>query len=41
MDDSVAMDCNDRFHGWKTGITSALAVKSMEPYELVDGVIVY
>ena len=41
MDGSVAMDCDDRFHGWKIGISSALAIKPTVPYELVDGVIVY
>ena len=38
---SVALDCDENYHGWDIGMTSALAVKSTEAYELVDGVIVY
>ena len=41
MDGSVAMDCDDKFRGWKIGTVSALAIKPAEPYEMVDGVIVY
>jgi len=37
----VAMDCDERFKGWKIGLTSAIAIKPAEPYNLVDGVIVY
>jgi hypothetical protein len=38
---AVAMDCDKSFDGWKLGIISPLAIKSLEPYELLDGVIVY
>jgi hypothetical protein len=41
MNGSVAMDCDNSFRGWKIGITSALAIKPTESYDLVDGVIVY
>jgi len=38
---AVAMDCDTNFAGWKLGITAPLAVKVLEPYDLLDGVIVY
>ena len=38
---SVIMDGKDSFREWKIGLTSAVAVKQMEPYELDNGVIVY
>jgi hypothetical protein len=38
---AVALDCNRSFAGWKLGITAPLAIKALDPYELVDGVIVY
>ena len=41
MDGSVAMDCDNSFRGWNLGITTAIAIKPAEPYELIDGVIVY
>jgi len=41
MNGSVAMDCADSLKGWQLGLTSAIAIKPTEPYELVDGVIVY
>jgi len=41
MDGSIALDCDNSFRGWKIGIASAIAIKPAEPYELIDGVIVY
>lgn len=41
MNGPVAMDCNDSFKGRQLGVTSAIAVKPAEPYDLVDRVIVY
>jgi uncharacterized iron-regulated protein len=38
---AVAMNCDRSFAGWKLGIISPLAIKPLEPYELIDGVIVY
>jgi len=35
------MDCADSVKGWQLGLTSAIEIKPTEPYELVDGVIVY
>jgi len=38
---AVAMDCDKKFAGWKLGIISQVATKLLEPYEVLDGVIVY
>jgi len=37
----VAIDCDDSYHGWKIGLTYALAIKPTEPCDLIDGLIVY
>ena len=37
----VALDLDDRFKGWKSGITESMVVKDAEVYELLDGLIVY
>jgi hypothetical protein len=36
LDGTVVMDCDDSFHGWQLGLTSAIAVKPVKPNELVD-----
>ena len=36
-----AVDLDDRFSGWRLGVTDCLAVRYREAYELVDGVIVH
>lgn len=38
---SIAMDLDSRFKGWTLGLTRCIAIAPAEPYELVDGVIVY
>ncbi len=38
---AVAMNCDGSFNGWKIGIMAQVATKPLEPYELLDGVIVY
>ena len=40
-DSSVAIDCDGRFSGWKLSLASHIAIKSAEPCDLVDGIIVY
>ncbi len=41
LDGAVAVDLDERYKGWKMGITQSLAVKPAEVWELLDGVIVY
>jgi hypothetical protein len=41
LDGAVAADLDERFAGWKLGITQSLAIKPAEACELLDGVIVY
>jgi hypothetical protein len=41
LDGAVAMDLDERYIGWKMGITQSLAVKPAEVWKLLDGVIVY
>jgi hypothetical protein len=41
LDGAVAVDLNERFSGWKMGITQSMAIKPAEVWELLDGVIVY
>ncbi|MGD9366734.1 MAG: hypothetical protein PVH87_13625 [Desulfobacteraceae bacterium] len=38
---NVAIDLDQRFKGWRLGITDCLAVRPSQPYELVDGVIIH
>jgi hypothetical protein len=39
--DSVAVDCDDRFLGWKAGFLSIIAIKPADVCDLVDGLIIY
>ncbi|MFO8084825.1 MAG: hypothetical protein R6U27_10960 [Desulfobacterales bacterium] len=39
--DTVAIDCDDRFSGWKAGFLSVIAIKPAEICDLVDGFIIY
>jgi hypothetical protein len=41
LDGAVAVDLDDRFAGWKMGITQSMTIKPAEVWELLDGVIVY
>ncbi len=41
IDGSVVIDCDRKFDGWKFGPASIIAIKSTEPCDLVDGIIVY
>ena len=38
---AVALDLDDRYRGWKLGMTSTIAIVPTECFELVDGLIVY
>ena len=40
-DKIVAMDCTEKFSGWKIGVLSVMAVKDMEVGDVLDGVLVY
>ena len=37
----VALDVDPAFNGWRLGITSCMAIRPSQPFELVDGVIVH
>ena len=39
--DSVAVDCDERFLGWKAGFLSAIAIKPAEVCDLIDGLIIF
>lgn len=41
LPDAVAIDLDDRYRGWKLGLTGTLAIVPAECFELLDGVIVY
>lgn len=41
LPDAVAMDLDDRYRGWKLGLTDTLAIVPVECLELLNGVIVY
>ncbi len=41
LDGTIAMDLDRRFKGWRLGVTASMALVPSQPYELVDGVIVY
>jgi len=41
VDGSVVIDCDNKFHGWKFGPASIIAIKPTETCDLVDGIIVY
>jgi len=41
IDGAVAVDLDERFARWKMGITQSLAIKQVEAWELLDGVIIY
>lgn len=38
---TVALDLDQRFKGWHLGVTDCMALAPSQPYDLVDGVIVY
>ena len=38
---AVALDLDDRYRGWKMGLTAPIAIVPAECFELVDGLIVY
>ena len=41
LPDAVALDLDERYQGWKLGLTSPIAIMPAECFELLDGVIVY
>ncbi|MDB4303651.1 hypothetical protein N9934_02555 [Desulfosarcina sp.] len=41
LPDAVALDLDDRYRGWKLGLTATIAIVPAECFELVDGLIVY
>jgi len=41
IEGAVAVDLDERFAGWKFGITQSAAIKPAEVWELLDGVVVY
>jgi hypothetical protein len=41
MPDAVALELDDRYRGWKLGLTASIAISPVECFELVDGLIVY
>ena len=41
LPDTVALDLDKRYRGWKLGLTGPIAIVPAEPFELVDGLIVY
>ena len=41
LPDEVALDLDERYRGWKFGLTSSSAIIPAECFELVDGLIVY
>jgi len=38
---AVALDLDDRYRGWKMGLTASIAIVPAECFDLVDGLIVY
>jgi hypothetical protein len=38
---AVALDLDERYAGWKLGITQSMAIKPAEVWELLDGVVIY
>jgi hypothetical protein len=38
---AVALDLDERFDGWKSGIVQSIAIKHTEVFELLDGLVVY
>jgi hypothetical protein len=41
LEGSVALNLDERFKGWKSGITQSIAIKHTGVWELLDGLIVY
>ena len=39
LNGAVAVDLDERFTGWKLGITQSVEIKKAEVWELLDGVI--
>ncbi|MDX2445365.1 MAG: hypothetical protein QNK30_16335, partial [Bacteroidales bacterium] len=38
---AVALDLDDRYQGWKLGMTAPIAIVQAECFDLVDGLIIY
>lgn len=41
LPEAMALDLDDRYRGWKLGLTDTIAIAPAEFFELVDGLIVY
>ena len=41
LDGAVALDLDERFAGWKPGITKNMGIKHTEVWELLEGIIGY
>ena len=41
IEGAVAVDLDERFTGWKLGLTQSMSIKPAEVWELLDGVIIY
>lgn len=41
LNGTVALDLDQRFEGWRLGVTACMALAPSQPYELIDGVIIY
>ncbi len=41
LNEPLAMDLDQRFNGWRLGVTACMALAPSQPYELVDGVVIY
>ena len=41
LPDAVALGLDDRYQGWKLGMTAPIAIVPAECYELVEGLIIY
>jgi hypothetical protein len=41
LPDAVALDLDDRYRGWKLGLTASIAISPSECFELVDGLVIY
>jgi hypothetical protein len=41
IDGAVAVDLDERFAGWKSGIVESVAIKKAGVWDVLDGVVVY
>ena len=41
IEGSIALDCTEGFFRWKIGVSSKIAIKTTEPCQLFDGLILY